>query len=350
MNEDLRRDIVVPIILFVIFGIFTGWIPILFVMTFIPVICYAAAIHGSRKPREVYIGKTSNRSYRSWKAPKYQNHPVVMPRLFYALEAVLCVILGLSTLILFPISFYFFNWSSIYWAMADGRVQPIPTIPNVNQQRRYSQQKQSNYTEHSNKGKNTAEDALHQMGDAMQRFLQSEEVKEAAKTVGSTVAGVVQEVSNGMKNAKSSSATNQKHTSFKKTKPSPEEIAQQLKLDVIRQIETNDAQLQDINQALGEMLETMFGGSKITIAKYQAGMDEAIELSSQNLQAAREYAKTGSNPEVMQKFLDRSNMINKKTNELLDALVTHQHNLMEEDFQDLTGSLEDLQDSLKYYH
>lgn len=346
MNEDLRRDMLVPIILFIVFGIFGILeIPFLFILTLIPVICYLMAINGSRKPREIYIGKKKkrNRTYKSWNEPKYQNHPVVMPRIFCALEAILCVILGMITFILFPISGYFFNWSSIYWAMADGRVAPMPTIPHANQQRYADQNQQEK--------KQSAEDALRKMGEATQRFLQSDEVKDAARTVKATFASVAQEVNEGLKNAKpATSATSQSKKATKKAQPSPEEIAQRLKFEVIRQIEANDANLQEINHSLGNMLETVFGNSKITIAKYQAGMDEAIEMSFQNLQAAREYAKTGSNPEVMQKFLDRSNLINQKTNELVDALVTHQHNLMEEDVNELTNSLEDLQDSLKYYH
>ena len=344
VNEDLRRDMLVPIILFIVFGIFGIGLPLFFIMTLIPVLCYGLAIYGSSKPKEIYLGKNRKRNapYRFWNEPKYQNHPVVLPRVFCGLEAILCLILGFSTLILFPISFYLFNWSSIYWAMAEGRVAPMPSIPHG--QQRYAKQGPQQTS------KQSAEDVLRKMGETTQRFLQSDEVKEATRTFRATVANVAQEVNQGMKNAKSTTSNpTQKQTAYKKPQPSPDEIAQQLKIEVIRQIEANDLKLQDINHSLGGMLETMFGNSKITIAKYQAGVDEAIEMSSQNLQAAREYAKTGSNPKVMQKFLDRSNLINQKTNELIDALVTHQHNLMEEDVNELTNSLEDLQDSLKYY-
>lgn len=349
VNEDLRRDLRVPLILFIIFGIFGIELPLLFIVTLIPVLCYMLAIYGSRKPQEIYIGKRRNRNkmYKSWNEPKYQNHPVVVPRVFCAVEAILCMILGLSTIVLFPISIYFLNWASIYWAMADGRVERMPNIPYEDQQRNNYRANQNARYENQRTEKESAEDVLRKMGEATQRFFQSDEVKGAAKAVGATISSVAQGVNKEMKYA---NASVNKTTNKKPPQPSQEEIAQRLKGEVIRQIAANDMKLQEMNSSIGGLLESMFGNSKITIAKYQAGIDEAIEMSSQNLQAAREYAKTGSNPEVMQQFLDRSNLINQKTNELVDALVKHQHNLMEADINNLTDSLEDLQDSLKYYH
>lgn len=359
MKEDLRRDIIVPITLFLLFGVLGDTtlfgIPfVLLILTLIPVICYILAITGSRKPTEIYVRKKKkkNKRYKAWNEPKYQNHPVVMPRMFCVIEAILCMLLGLITFILFPISSYFFNWSSVYWAMADGKVAPIPDLPDEDQH--YDRYEQDQRYQRTDSNEQTPEELLRNMGEATQRFFQSEEVKGAARTIGAAFKDVATEVGANMKKASTSSTKTQKQTTTAKTKtqsaPSPDEIARQLKFNVISQIEKNDAELQGIKATLKTTLESMFGGSKITIAKYQAGIEEAIEMSSQNLQAAKEYAKGGSNPEVMKTFLDRSNMINQKTGELLDALVTHQQNLMEDDMQDLTSSLEDLQDSLKYYH
>lgn len=359
MKEDLRRDIIVPITLFLLFGVLGDTtlfgIPfVLPILTLIPVICYILAITGSRKPTEIYVRKKKkkNKRYKAWNEPKYQNHPVVMPRMFCVIEAILCMLLGLITFILFPISSYFFNWSSVYWAMADGKVAPIPDLPDEDQH--YDRYEQDQRYQRTDSNEQTPEELLRNMGEATQRFFQSEEVKGAARTIGAAFKDVATEVDANMKKASTSSTKTQKQTTTAKTKtqsaPSPDEIARQLKFNVISQIEKNDAELQGIKATLKTTLESMFGGSKITIAKYQAGIEEAIEMSSQNLQAAKEYVKGGSNPEVMKTFLDRSNMINQKTGELLDALVTHQQNLMEDDMQDLTSSLEDLQDSLKYYH
>ena len=358
MKEDLRRDIIVPITLFLLFGVLGDTtlfgIPfVLPILTLIPVICYILAITGSRKPTEIYVRKKKkkNKRYKAWNEPKYQNHPVVMPRMFCVIEAILCMILGFVTFILFPISSYFFNWSSVYWAMADGKVAPIPDLPD--EEMRNGQYEQQKYRQ-QDPNQQSSEDLLRNMGEATARFFESEEVKDAARTIGAAFKDVASEVGANMKKASTSSTNTSKQTTATRTKtqsaPSQDEIARQLKFNVISQIEKNDAELQGIKATLKTTLESMFGGSKITIAKYQAGIEEAIEMSSQNLQAAKEYAKGGSNPEVMKKFLDRSNMINQKTGELLDALVTHQQNLMEDDMQDLTSSLEDLQDSLKYYH
>ncbi|MGM9960944.1 MAG: hypothetical protein ACI32F_06515 [Allobaculum sp.] len=358
MKEDLRRDIIVPITLFLLFGVLGDTtlfgIPfVLPILTLIPVICYILAITGSRKPTEIYVRKKKkkNKRYKAWNEPKYQNHPVVMPRMFCVIEAILCMILGFVTFILFPISSYFFNWSSVYWAMADGKVAPIPDLPDEEMRNgQYEQQK----CRQQDPNQQSSEDLLRNMGEATARFFESEEVKDAARTIGAAFKDVASEVGANMKKASTSSTNTSKQTTATRTKtqsaPSQDEIARQLKFNVISQIEKNDAELQGIKATLKTTLESMFGGSKITIAKYQAGIEEAIEMSSQNLQAAKEYAKGGSNPGVMKTFLDRSNMINQKTGELLDALVTHQQNLMEDDMQDLTSSLEDLQDSLKYYH
>ena len=71
MNEDLRRDMLVPIILFIVFGIFGIGLPLFFIMTLIPVLCYGLAIYGSSKPKEIYLGKNRKRNapYRFWNEP-----------------------------------------------------------------------------------------------------------------------------------------------------------------------------------------------------------------------------------------------------------------------------------------
>lgn len=127
-------------------------------------------------------------------------------------------------------------------------------------------------------------------------------------------------------------------------------MARMAEKQTIAQIEKNNDELIEIQKNTAHALDSMFGDSKITKAKFQTGFDSAVEMSQQNLDAAREYIKSGHNPEVLQKFLNRSQTINKKTGELLDALVTHQQNQMEDNLNDLTESLDELQESIKYYH
>lgn len=127
-------------------------------------------------------------------------------------------------------------------------------------------------------------------------------------------------------------------------------MARMAEKQTIAQIEKNNDELIEIQENTAHALDSMFGDSKITKAKFQTGFDSAVEMSQQNLDAAREYIKSGHNQEVLQKFLNRSQTINKKTGELLDALVTHQQNQMEDNLNDLTESLDELQESIKYYH
>lgn len=401
MNEDARRDLVPALILFILSIVFGGGglFALVNVLSVLPLIFYGLYTLKIVKPRFAYVSKKKRKKKRYNDIPFYEAmreypHPVLMPRFLYSIVGALFSIVGVLFFLIPPISKYFSNWGDIYGGMGSKKLIPIPDLPNQKVMDAYEEDEYSyttgqrgpdfgaSYSDHShwntghihqananhnhNKNANGSgpkvdEEQLAELAKAVSSFVQ-----ESSKNVSEIFKEFMASQNGQAKTADSKKTTkgfpfnakppkfNQKdagcqNAQTKSTKPDPDAIRCQVEERVIAQIAKNDQELREISKVSVHALDVMFGGSKLTKDKYQASIEEAVELSGKTLQAAKEYIQVGHNPEVLQKFLDRSNMINQKTGELLDALVTHQQNAVEDDVDDLTQSLEELQDNLKYY-
>lgn len=330
MKNDALRDMI-PLILLAVLCVVSG--------TLVPAAILAVVVCGfyqvmyqtnQLEPHAIYTPKPKGNSLLS---NMYSDpHPVLMPSFIYTILGFFYLIGGIVVLVnalrfaglfglfLLPISLYFWNWSSIAFKMS--HVAKWPKQVNRN----YSYDKQA--------AKHTAQQA----GRMAKQVINSRPVQDLRRNVTEEVKKTWEQV-------------NSKPTST----PAEQEAARQAKIQrsveerVLAQIEKNDQELRSIQTAFSSALDDLFGGSEITKVRFQNGLDKALEMSAQNLEATRNYIKVGHNPEVLQKFLNRSNLINKETGELLDALVTHQQNQMEDSLHGLTESLDELQDSLKYY-
>lgn len=398
MNEDARRDLVPALILFILSIVFGGGglLALVNILSVLPLIFYGLYTLKIVKPRFAYVSKKKRKKKRYHDIPFYESmreypHPVLMPRFLYSIVGALFSVVGVLFFLIPPISKYFSNWGDIYGGMGSKKLIPIPDLPNQKVMDAYEEDESSYATghrgpgfgagdsgsSHSNpghihqshternqnakgSGPQIDEEQLAELAKAVSSFVQesSKNVSEIFKEFMATQNGQAKPAdSRTMKgfpfNRKppkfDQAAASSKSTQSKSTQPDPDAIRAQVEARVIEQIAKNDQELREISKVSVHALDVMFGGSKLTKDKYQASIEEAVELSGKTLQAAKEYIQVGHNPEVLQKFLDRSNMINQKTGELLDALVTHQQNAVEDDVDDLTQSLEELQDNLKYY-
>lgn len=307
MKNEAKRDIIPVLIIFLISLLGNGW-NFLTVLMAIPLIYCVLYLLNLIQPTEMYVPKPPMQQSFATEMMTY-SHPILMPRPLYAILGVIYMLLGIGVFLIFPLAKYFWNWASLCWKMSStsSRVEPIGSS---------SDTMRSGPLPGS--GTNTR---------TQQRPVQDGVFTQKPKDIPKT----------------------------SQTKPwsqasREERTARSLEKNVILQIEKNDQELRGIRETFDEALDSIFGGSEMTKVRFQDGMDKAIKMSAENLKAAREYVRIGHNPEVLKKFLDRSNMINKETGELLDALVTHQQNQMEDNLKGLTDSLDELQDSLKYYH
>lgn len=270
-----------------------------------------------------------------------ESHPIFMPSFIYTLLGLFYLFGGIMVLgkglafgklfglFLLPVSIYFWNWSSLSFKMAQ-----------IAKHYQFKEREtiQTSSSQNTKEASEAAIKVAKKAGQAARQVIQSQPVQDLKNSLAQEVKKSLQPKS--------------------QTKPDPkvdneaarqEKIMRTLEQQVLEQIEKNDQELRSIRSTSVTALDSIFGGSEITKARFQQGIDKAIEMSKQNLAATKEYVKVGHNPEVLQKFLNRSNLINKETGDLLDALVQHQQNQMEESLQGLTDSLDELQDSLKYY-
>ena len=388
MNEDARRDLVPALILFLISVLLggSGLLTLVNIVSLLPLIFYGLYLLKVIKPRNAYISKKKRKHKSRYKdIPFYEAmreypHPILMPRWLYGIVGFFLSMTGVIFFLIPPISKYFLNWGDIYSGMCSKKLTPIPDLPGKkefndqafeedeiyfnNTTGEYSASKAKKNKKHQPDGPSVDEEQLAELAKAVSSFVQdstknvSELFKEfmasqneqtEAKTQKSNGKFTMPKPPFGSSSSASTSQPKEGVWKEKKTEPDPDLVRAQVEAKVIEQIAKNDQELRDISKVSVHALDVMFGGSKLTKDKYQASIEEAVELSGKTLQAAKEYVQVGHNPEVLQKFLDRSNMINQKTGELLDALVTHQQNAVEDDVDDLTESLEELQNNLKYY-
>ncbi len=388
MNEDARRDLVPALMLFLLSVLFggSGLLALVNIVSLLPLIFYGLYLLKVIKPRNAYVSKKKRkRKSRYNDIPFYEAmreypHPILMPRWLYGLVSLFLSLTGMIFFFIPPVSKYFLNWGDIYSGMCSKKLIPIPDLPGKkdfndqpfeedeihfdNQTGEYAASKEKKNKKHQPDGPSIDEEQLAELAKAVSSFVQdsTKNVSELFKEFMASQNGQTEtrtQKSNGKfkmpkppfgsSNSSSTSQPKEGVWKEKKTQPDPDLVRAQVEAKVIEQIAKNDQELRDISKVSVHALDVMFGGSKLTKDKYQASIEEAVELSGKTLQAAKEYVQVGHNPEVLQKFLDRSNMINQKTGELLDALVTHQQSAVEDDVDDLTESLEELQSNLKYY-
>ncbi len=345
MKNDALRDMI-PLILLTILCIVSG--------TMVPAAILAVVVCGFYQlmyqtnqldPKAVYSPKSKGTSL--WSQMYNDPHPVIMPSFVYTLLGLFYLVggivvlakgmgfAGLFGLFLLPISLYLWNWSSISFKMSH-----FAKLPNYKANPSYTQttQQASSKTMQDTRQqtKQAAKQAARQAEKMAKKVMASQPVQDLRKNLSDEVKKTWDQVKTSTNNSDSEAARQAK-------------IQRSVEERVLAQIEKNDQELQSIQVTFSSALDTIFGGSEITKARFQNGLDKALEMSAQNLEATREYVKVGHNPEVLQKFLNRSNLINKETGELLDALVTHQQKQMEDSLNGLTESLDELQESLKYY-
>lgn len=321
MKEDARRDLVPAIIVFLVCLIGKGLSNWMTMVSLLPLICYALYFMGIIKPKEVYDPKPA-KSDSFWKSMYNYPHPIIMPKVLYAMLGVVYLLIGIALFLIFPVSFYFLNWANMAFKMSSSSTATIELNPG-------QEYRSSNHRYQDS----TVQDA---------HFRPARPSK--PDHIPSYTSTPKPPKPQGTMNSQASSDPTLDAQAQK------EKMARMAQKKTIEQIEKNNEELVDIQQNTAHALDTMFGDSKITKAKFQNGFDSAVEMSRQNLEVAKEYVKSGGqNPEVLQKFLNRSQTINSKTGELLDALVTHQQNQMEDNLNNLTDSLDELQESIKYY-
>lgn len=388
MNEDARRDLVPALMLFLLSVLFggSGLFALVNIVSLLPLIFYGLYLLKVIKPRNAYVSK-KKRKYKSrykdipfYEAMREYPHPILMPRWLYGIVSFFLSLTGMVFFFIPPVSKYFLNWGDIYSGMCSKKLIPIPDLPGKkdfndqpfeeneihfdNETGEYAASKVKKNKNRQPDGPSIDEEQIAELAKAVASFVQdstknvSELFKEFMASQNGQTETRTQKTNGKFKmpkppfassNAASTSQPKEGIWKEKQTKPDPDLVRAQVEAKVIEQIARNDQELRDISKVSVHALDVMFGGSKLTKDKYQASIEEAVELSGKTLQAAKEYVQVGHNPEVLQKFLDRSNMINQKTGELLDALVTHQQSAVEDDVDDLTESLEELQSNLKYY-
>lgn len=343
MKNNALRDMI-PLALLSVLCLVTGTMAPAAILACITCGVYQALYQvGQITPTAIYTPKSKgkdgvlNQMYK-------ESHPIVMPSLIYTLLGLFYIFGGIMVLakgiafgklfglFLLPISIYFWNWSSLSFKMAEvakryrlkEKIAPKTATPPFSSQ----------YKEDSSE---LAKQVAKQAGKVAGQVINSQPVQDLKKSLTIEIQKSLQPKPEKSTKKVDDEAARQ------------EKIMRTLEAQVLEQIEKNDQELRSIRSTSVTALDSIFGGSQITKARFQQGIDKAIEMSAQNLEATKEYVKVGHNPEVLQKFLNRSNLINKETGDLLDALVKHQQNQMEDSLKGLTESLDELQDSLKYY-
>lgn len=303
MKNEAKKDAIPALIIFLL-AFLTGSWNFLSVIMAVPLVYYLLYLFNLIQPTEMYVPQPSHKQGFATEMYNYP-HPILMPKAFYGILGAVYMLIGTGLFLLFPIAQYFWNWASICWKMSSNssRIEPIGGV---------------------------------RQGGRVVQDLESRPVRK--KTADTETSKKLNTIPAAAKTKTWSQSSRQERT------------ARSLEKNVLLQIEKNDQELRSIQLTFDKALDSIFGGSEMTKTRFQNGMDKAVAMSAENLKAAREYVQVGHNPEVLQKFLTRSNRINKETGELLDALVTHQQNQMEENLKGLSDSLDELQDSLKYYH
>lgn len=293
MRDEIKKDIIPSLVVFLVCMVLNlnFWMK---AIAFLPLLFDALYFLGIVQPTEVYQPK-HNPPYaaKSFNTEMFdEGHPILMPKILYLLEALLFYFFGVFIFFIPPVSHYFWNWGKVYWGMMSEASQSVPATPNRAQ-----------------KKTGTRSETVYDVPF-------SEKKKEEVKP----------------------DLPDTKEARFKRVAAS-----------AIKQMERNHKELQSLQKSTEQTLDTMFEGAELTQNRFSRSIDEAVELSQDNLNNAKEYVEVGTNPELVSAYLKRSETILQSARNLLDALITHQQSRMEENLQNLTESLQELQTSVKYY-
>lgn len=301
MNDDAKKDLVPALVIFLMCVMLRlKWWMILIAL--IPLVFFLLYFLGIVRPQGVYSPEYRQGDRLDTEMFRH-DHPVLMPRIFYLLQSMQMYLFGICLFWIPPVCRYFMNWGKVAWNMLNTSSSTLPHPPGASR---------------------------NQQPPIWARQVEKKVREQVAKTQSRPVppTGKPKQKTAGQKE---------------------KDISRRVIENALREIENNHQMLLSLQQTTQEALETMFEGSELTQNRFMKGIDDAVEMSKENLKLAREYVKLGRNPEIMQEFLNRSQSINKKAEALIDALVKHQQGRMEDSLDSLNQSLDELQDSLKYY-
>lgn len=296
MSKDAFKDIV-PSLLLTLLLVVGGITGVFLLVSLLPLIFYGLHILGIMPVREVYLPQPSSKKGEPTGMFEH-SHPVIMPRFLYLFTGLLYYLAGTVFFLIPPAMRYFYNWGKIHmdilnhtghFVAPDHQETAVP----------FSQPRPPFGSKPFFQGKPHIPP------------IRPVKTQKAAKK---------------------------------------ESISDKVARNAMREMESNHKHLLALQRQYEQTLDQLFAGSEMTQERFEHGMREAVGMSARNLKAAQDYLKTGRNPEIIQDFLNRSNTINKKAQSLLDALVSHQQGELEKNLNNLTSSLDALQDSVKFYH
>lgn len=317
MHDEARKDLIPSLVLFALamildMGLFTK------ILTLAPSIYYVLYLFNAIQPRGMYISRKEARNTNFDEKMYSFAHPVLMPSFVYVLLGILYLFFALIFFIIFPVSRYFYHWANVMFGMATGKLEPIPS-------------ENTQYSQVRHEPRKTAQTKQPNPQPKARTFTASK----GSKTFTMPAFG---------KTGKKAPIPPRKSSQNAR-----QATQQSIERDLLRSIESNHNELVDIRKNSEMILDGIFGGSKLSKARYLSGLDNAVEMSANNLKAAREYVQVGHNLEILKKYYERSVQTNKAAADLLDSLVTHQQKEQQDDFKEMTSRLDELQDSLKYY-
>lgn len=305
MNRDALRDLLPASLAFLISFAFIHGPWFVTAGALLPIIFYILYLLNIQPSSGIYVCSSQSNG-KFWTSMYDYAHPVIMPRPLYLLLSLAYLVIGCCLILIYPVAFYFINWAKVAWKMGTSDLARVSSSSNPNAQTR-------------------AKTKLPHLP-----VMEAEILRKTPKT------------------PKTPNAKPKKET---RRKASQELFpgAMEMKRDFSR-IEYNHSELLKIQTSANRVLAQIFGDSKMTRDRFQTGIDQAVELSEKNLEAAQAYMETGKNPEIMKKYLEKSEQINTKTSKLLDAIAAHRNDQMDDSFKRLNDNLEELEQSVHYYH
>ena len=301
MNRDALRDLVPAVLTFLLSSVMIHGPWFVTAGALLPIIFFFLYLFGLHQSSGIYVSsKPSNGKF--WTSMYDYAHPVIMPKPLYLLLSIAYLVIGCCLILIYPVAFYFINWAKVAWKMGTADLSPMPGVPGSS-------------TQHYGRA------------HARPPHLPVMEAEILPKTP----------------------KTKARKEIKKKVSPELFPGALEMKHDFSK-IQYNHKELLKIQSSSQRVLGKIFGDSKMTQERYQNGIDQAVELSAKNLEAAEMYMETGKNVEIMKKYLEKSDQINAKTSKLLDAMAAHRNDQMDDSFKRLNDNLEELEQSVHYYH
>lgn len=320
-SENARKDLIPPAILLVLCVIFHfkffafGSLTIARVFSLLPFIFFVLYIFNVIKPRGLYVPKRAPKNSSFSESMYGYVHPVLMPSFIYIVLGIMYFILSVVTFLIAPVSRYFYNWSQIMFGMGSGGLEPVgslkkPPIPGVNRKPpipKVSPKAAKASVPHPDTSAPASSSSSSFMGNLRNR---AETRKEADRQTS---------------------------------------MQREIERTTIRSMEQSLSELYEIRENSAQLLDSIFGNSRISKARFMTGLDSAVEMAEKNLNSAREYVKVGHNPEILKKYYSRSMRIKQAATDLFDSLAEHEQNAIDDDFRKMSDSLDELQESVKYY-